>query len=267
MSKTNKFIVWCVLVAVTSFWMWAGVQVWLRGSLFQIHSILNIAITSILFVVLLALLSVGIIIFQNRLWSTYLGIIVGVTYSILFKISNLNLVGMFILVMLFYYAQDVVHREMRERLKLNSQAFIRKGLTNFIVAFFILASFAAYQSPAIESFKNIEQLPSSGTSFIRGVVEKTVEAQIGDSATKEQKASAADQVTKEIVAKANEFFGPYFQYAPPVLAFGLFLVLWGVGWIFNLLALPLGMLIFYVLKKTNFFRIEERDVRAESIII
>lgn len=266
MSKTNKFILWCVLVAVTSFWMWAGVQVWLRGSLFDIQNTTNLMITSILFLALLSLLSVGIVVFQNRLWSTYFGIIVSVTYSLLFKISNLNLVGIFILVLLFYHAQDLVHGEMNERFKINSRIVLRTGLMNFVIAFFVLASFAAYQSPAIEEFKNIRQLPSSSEIFIKTVVEQALGGQLAE-ANSQQKELVLNQVTREVVGRVNAFMGPYFQYAPPALAFGLFLILWSVGWIFVWLAVFLGMFIFWILKKIKFFKIEERDVKAEILII
>lgn len=266
MSKTNKFILWCVLVAVTSFWMWASVQVWLRGSLFEIQSVTSMAILAALFTVLLSLLSIGFVVFQNRLYSLELGLIIGIIYLILFGISNLTLVGVFIAIFLFYHAQDIVIGEMRERLKMNSRLLIKKGLANFIVAFFVLASFAAFQSPAIEEFKNIQKLPSSSETFIKTVVEQTLGGQLAE-ADPDQKELALNQVTKEVVGQANSFLEPYFQYAPPALAFGLFLVLWGVGWIFIWLAVFLGILIFWILKKTNFFRIEERDVKAEAIVI
>ncbi len=266
MSKTNKFIVWCVLVAITSFWMWAGVQVWFRGSLLEIQNQTNLIIVSFLFIILLTLLSVGIVIFRNRLWSTYLGIIVSITYSLLFKISSLNLVGIFVLIMLFYHAQDIVHGEMSERIKMSSRVLIRKGLSNFIVAFFVLISFAAYQSPAIESFKDIKELPSSSSVFIKTIVAQTLSGQLNESSPS-QKETVLNQVTHEINREANRVLQPYFQYAPPALAFGLFLLLWSVGWIFVWLAVFFGMFIFWILKKINFFKIEEYDIKAERLTI
>lgn len=246
--------------------MWAGVRNWFQGSLFEIQSEVSLVIVSVLFIVLLVLLSMGLILFQNRLWSVYLGLIVGITYSLIFGISNINLVGIFILVMLFYHAQDIVHDEINERIKMNSRLLIKKGLVNFITAFFVLASFAAFQNPAIEEFKNIQKLPSSSEIFIKTIVEQTLGGQLVE-AGPDQKELVLNQVTNEVVGQANSFLEPYFQYAPPALAFGLFLVLWGVGWIFVLLSTLLGMLIFWILKKINFFRIEERDVKAEAIVV
>lgn len=246
--------------------MWAGIKVWLQDSLFELGNGANLGLISGLFTALLALLSIGLILFQNRLWSVYLGLISGITYLFIFGIDNINLVGVFILVMLFYHAQDIVHGEISERIKMNSRVLIRKGLTNFIVAFFVLVSFAAYQSPAIDSFKNITELPSSTSVFIKGISEQTLGGQL-QGATTEQKELILNQVTAEITREANLWLKPYFQYAPPALAFGLFLVLWGVGWVFIWLAVFLGMLIFQILQKTKFFMIEEYDVKAQRVTI
>ena len=266
MSKINKFILWCVLVAITSFWMWVGVHSWFQGSLFEIQSKVNLSILSGLFVALLSLLAVGLILFQNRLWSVYLGLIAGVTYLLVFGISNVNLVGTFILVMLFYHAQDMVHGEISERIKMNSRILIRKGLANFIVAFFVLISFAAYQSPAIESFKDITELPSATNIFIKKVAEQSLRGQLAE-VEPGQKEAVLNQVTQEVIKETNLFLQPYFQYVPPVLSFGLFLVLWGISWVFVWLAVFFGMFIFWILKKSHFFKVEERDVKAERIVI
>jgi len=265
MSKTHKFILWSVLVAITSFWVWAGVQAWLRTSLFEVPS--NILITfSILFVLLLSLMAIGLVLFQDRLWSVYLSLICGVTFLILFGISNINLVGVFIFVMLVYHAQDIVHNEVKERLKLNPRLLIRRGLMNFIVAFFVLISFAAFQSPAIESFKEIQELPTSTGVFIKKITEQTLSGQLAQ-VEPQQKEAVLNQVAQEIMREANLFLAPYFQYAPPALAFGLFLVLWGLGWLYIGLAMFLGTFIFWILRKVKFVKIEERDAKAEILIV
>ena len=234
--------------------------------MFEIQNKTNLAISGGLFVVLLSLLAMGLILFQNRLWAVCLGLIVGVTYSLIFGVSNINLVGIFILVMLFFQAQDIVKGEINERIKMNSRLLVKKGLGSFIIAFFILMSFAAYQNPAIEEFKNIEKLPSSSEIFIKTIVEQALGNQL-DQASPQQKELVLNQVAREAVGQMNTFLQPYFKYAPPTLAFGLFLVLWGVGWIFTWLAVFLGILLFQILQKAEFFRIEERDVKAEALVV
>ena len=188
------------------------------------------------------------------------------TFFSLFRLSSINLVGFFILTLLSYQAQDIVIGEASERVKINSRILVKKSLASLILAFFVLVSFAAYQSPAIEQFKNIQKLPSSSEIFIKTIVEQTLGGQLAE-ASPQQKNLVFNQVTQEVVREANTFLGPYFEYAPPALAFGLFLVLWGVGWIFIWLSVFFGMGIFRILKKTGFVKIEERDVKAERLVI
>lgn len=266
MSKLNKLILWCALVAIISFWLWASVQVWLRGSLFDIQNGDNLSIIAGLFIVELILLALGLIMFPGRRTGLYFGLIAGIMYSVLFPMSSLNLIGIFILIMIFIFVQEIVSKEMAGRIKINPGGIIRKSSAGLVIGFFILVSFAAYQSPAIESFRNIEQIPSAGAVFIKTIVEQTVGGQLED-ADPRQKEAVFNQITQEIVREGNKVLEPYFGYLPPVLAFGLFLVLLGIGWVFVWLSAVLGIMVFWALKKINFFRIEEKDVKAETIVI
>ena len=109
-------------------------------------------------------------------------------------------------------------------------------------------------------------MPSASTVFIKNIVEQTLGGQLAQ-VESQQKDIILNQVTQEVIREFNLWLEPYFQYAPPVLAFGLFLVLWGVGWIFIWLSVFIGLLIFQILKKAKFFRIEERNVKAEVLTI
>lgn len=249
-----------------SFWLWANVSTWLEGSFFESLNGASLGVLSGLFIVLLSLLSVGFLLFQNRIWSLIFGFISGGIFFIFFNINNLHLVGVFIMVMLFYHAQDSVLGEVTGRIKIRPELIVRRSLMNLVLAFFILISFAAYESPAIDSFKNLTELPSSTSSFIKKVSEQTLSTQL-QGATPEQKDYVLNQVTKELTSQFNIFLKPYFQYVPPALAFGLFLILWGVSWVFIGLATLIDMLLFKILKQTGFFKVEERDVKAEAIII
>ena len=254
-----------MLVAVASFWMWASARMWLSVPLFESNSS-YFGIFGALLTVLISILSLGFLCFRGKKEGIILSGIVGLMYFVMFGVSNFNLVGVTILILLFIHADDLVSGEMRERIKMNSRLLIRKSLPSLVLGLFVLVSFAAYGSPAIESFKNIQQLPSSSEIFIKTIIEQTLGGQLAE-ATPQQKELVLNQATKELVGQANSFLEPYFQYAPPALAFGLFLVLWGVGWIFIWLSVFLGMAIFWILKKTNFFRIEEYDIKAERITI
>lgn len=266
MSKTNKFILWCVLVAVISFWLWASVQIWLRGSLFEIQNWTNMTVLAFLFTMELILISIGFMLFGDRRSGLYFGLITGATYLTLFIINNMNLAGVFALVMIFQFAQECVRKESSERYKVNSRISIRKSSTLLVIGFFILISFAAYQSPAIESFKNIEQIPSTGIVFIKTIVSQILGGHLSGVEPGEKEA-VFNQVTQEVLKEANTILEPYFEYVPPALAFGLFLVLLGIGWIFVWLSVGLGVAVFWILRKTRFVKIELCDVKSEKIVV
>src|SRR5438045_1116392 len=105
MTKTTKLIIWCGMIAVVSFWMWAGVQSWFAGSLFEIQNIHGMVILGCLFIILLALLAVGLVVFEKRLWSLILSLIVAGTFFIIFHFSWLNIIGVAILTGLFVNAE------------------------------------------------------------------------------------------------------------------------------------------------------------------
>ncbi|OGN07388.1 MAG: hypothetical protein A3B86_01405 [Candidatus Yanofskybacteria bacterium RIFCSPHIGHO2_02_FULL_38_22b] len=246
--------------------MWAGAASWLSNPLFDQNNLNNFGIFAGVMIVLLCLLSLGFIFFRGKKESLILSGIIGATFFTVFGVSNFYLLGVTILILLFIHSDDMVSGEINERLKMNSRILIRKSLANLVLSLFILISFAAFYSPAIESYKNLQELPSASTVFIKNIIEQTLGGQLAQ-VESQQKDVVLNQVTSEVIREANLFLEPYFDYAPPVLAFGLFLVLWGVGWIFIWLALFIGLLLFQILKKAKFFKIEERDVKAEVLTI
>lgn len=266
MSKRNKFILWCAIIAVASFWMWAAARIWLSGSLLDQANLDSFGVFGAILIFLISFLSIGFIVFSGKKEGIILSSIVGLTYFMFFGISNFNLLGVTILILLFIHADDVVSNEILERTKINSRKLIRRSSNNIVLGLFILISFAAYGSPAIESFKNINELPSSSEVFIKTVVNQTLSGEL-EGATPQQKDAVLNEVTRRMVERGNLFLKPYFEYIPPALAFGLFLALWGVGWIFIWLSVFLGMLIFWMLKRFKYFRIEERDMKAEVLLI
>ena len=82
-----------------------------------------------------------------------------------------------------------------------------------------------------------------------------------------QREVAVNAVAAGTFHSINVFLRPYFQWAPPLVAFGLFIVLWGLSWIFVYAAMFGGLILFWILKKIKIVKIEEREVKAEVLII
>ena len=204
--------------------------------------------------------------FHNWKWTLSFLAIDMVMFLTFFGLTWLNLLGVGLAVLLNLGSFRVVSEELRERVKINSGTTLRRGLTNIIISFFLLISFAAYQSPVLQSIETMNRIPSAGVIFIQNIVDMTLQTNIGIG-TQEDKDFVSGQVTNETVGRLNNILGPYFRYAPPFLSFALFLALWGASWIFIWAAVWFGQLLYLILKKTKFFTVEERDIKAETLVV
>ena len=220
------------------------------------------------FVVLTSIISLALPLFRKKRWELVTSGIVGIIFLLFFGWSYINLIGALIAMSLFEYARFAGVEEIDQRTKINSRMIVRRGATGVVLAFFVLISFAAYQSPVAEGIAEAEQLPSATQQLMRSVVDSvigTTETQKKTESTEKEK--IVNEVTSNVFQQLNSFLKPYFQYAPPLLAFGLFLVLWGLSWIFVWLSVLVGMGIFWILKKINFMKIEKRNIEAEIFVI
>ena len=222
---------------------------------------------SVLFLALLvSLTGLAFLLFRKKWLALSLGSLVWLAYFSNFPLSKLSLLGFGILILLSLKSAADISGELDQRTKINSRVILRRGMMPFLVGIFILASFAAFESPAINRFKNMQSLPSETEGYIRVLVENTIGKNI-KVRTEADRKNVIDQVSKETTHELNTFLEPYFPYAPPALAFTLFLILWGLSWIFVWLSVFLGMLIFWILKKTKVVKIEEKDVKAEVLVV
>jgi len=224
---------------------------------FEVSAVVN-------FVVLVSIVSLILAIFRKKRWELVTSGIVGIIFLLFFGWTYINLIGVLIAMSLFEYARFAGVEEIDQRTKINSRMIVRRGAVGVVLAFFVLVSFAAYQSPVAAGIAEAEQLPSATQQLMRSVVDSVIGGQIPVGPEKE---GVLNQIANETIQQFNSILKPYFQYAPPLLAFGLFLILWGLSWIFVWLAVLVGMGIFWIVKKTEMIKIEERDVKAEILII
>jgi hypothetical protein len=265
MSKTAiKIIIWHVLVALLAWWVWS----------FNGHVAFN-QVTGLdfqppavgAFILLTAVMVLGYMLFhQNRRWALSTAGIAGIIFIATFGFNWLNLLGVGLFLLFAILANHRVRQEVQERLKFNIARMLEAGLLPLILGFFILISFAAYQSPFVKDIQKANSLPSQVYVLFQQIIEKTIGPKVATQSPAQQK-QILNQIATQTFQSFNSFLKPYFQYAPPVLAFGLFLILWGVAFIFSWLSVLVGLVIFWVLKKTKVVKIEEKDVKAEVLIV
>ncbi len=250
-----------MLVVVAAYLFWLDVAKWLDAVRLE-KDFASYAVIS--FALLAALIELGFLFFRSKWLALSFSLLIALAFILNFGSSKLVFAGVLILILGSLRSRADIATELVERTKMNSLVILRRGATPLILGLFVLVSFAAFESQAFERFKNVDALPPNLEKYIRVVVENTIGQRV-DIRNDAQRELIIDRVTAETFRELNIFLDPYFQYAPPLLAFTLFLILWGLSWIFIWISVWMGMLIFKVLKKSGFIRIEEKDVRAEVL--
>ncbi len=263
MTKTYKIIIWHVVVAVLAWWMWVSGQ---KAQFNQLTGI-DFRLPAVgAFLLLISVLVLGYIMFRQRRWASVTTGIIGLTFLLVFGWNWLNFIAVGIFFLFNFWSANRVKREMFERKILNISNAFYHGLTPVVLGLFVMISFAAYQSPLLAEIKTANNLPGQTQVFFQQIVDKTIGQKISAS-TPQQRSQVTNEVASQTFQQLNSFLKPYFRFAPPVLAFGLFLILWGLSFIFIWCGMLIGVILFWILKKTKVVRIEERDVKAEVLVI
>ena len=219
------------------------------------------------FVILASVTALALPVFRQKRWTLASGGIVGFSYVALFGSTYLNWIGVLLTILLFIYARRAGVEEIDQRTKINIWMIMRRSAPAVTISFFMLISFAAYQSPAATEISYSRQLPSSSERFVRSVINRILGPQIEAEAGSQKKENVIAETARVTVQQINNLLSPYFQYAPPLLAFGLFLILLGLNWIFVWLSVLAGVGIFWILKKTGFIMIKEYDIKGERLTV
>ena len=260
---TTKIVVWHAIVIGLAWWLWNA------GKNVQFNSVtgVDIQIPSLgAFLLLTAVIVTGYIMFRQRRWAGSITAILGFAYLMTFGWNYLNLIAVAIVLGFNYWSATRVRREMNERRILNITDAFYHGLMPVVLGLFVMISFAAYQSPLLSQIKTAQQLPSQTQVLFEQLVEGTVGQKI-QAPTIQQRNQLINEIASQTLQQINGVMKPYFRYAPPVLAFGLFLILWGLSFLFVWLGVLVGLIIYWILKKTQVVRVESKDMSAHILVV
>ena len=266
----------------TKIWIWHGVVAVLAWRLFAFSHQLKFNSTTGLdinlpsfgwFLWTIAAMGLGYILFsvkadeKHRRWtSASMAGIVALFFLLGFGATWLNVLAAIIFWLCSVWAQERAMLELRDRIRIDIGRILVATLFPIVLGFFVMASFAAYQSNFADQIKKANQLPSQTEVYIQGVVDKTFGSKLGPTNSAQRK-TAVSEVSAGVYQQINQFLKPYFQWTPPLLAFALFILLWGVSWIFVYAGVLGGMIAFWVLKKTRVIRVEKKQIEAEVLVI
>ncbi len=168
------------------------------------------------------------------------------------------------MVLFHVFAIRNIQLEMLDRIRIHIGVIVHRGVSWIILPIFIALSFAFFLTPALA--KKAETA-SPDTPTIRQALGKSLDTLLADQKSDSEKNYLKQYAIDKAYANFAQYVGPYRAFLPPVFAFGLFLLLWGLGFIVYPLIIWVTMLLFWLMKQMDVVRVEEVDVKAERILL
>lgn len=260
MSK--KFIIFTIIFLL-SIVFWAAVKAWVEGPVkFADWQAWSWPLTCL--IVLAAVTVVALLLIREVLWRVVISVLIGLAFLLVFNFNALYPGTFSALILLHLLAARNVHRESDQRTVINMGRILRHGLPWVITPLLIMISFAYYLDPSVQAGARAGQLPPT----VRQTIAKTVDAFLGSELAElppAQRQQTKNQIMTETERQLTNLAKPYFQYLPPVLAFGLFLILQGLSFVFVWPAVWLGMGLFQMLRRFNFVKIAAKQVEVQTV--
>lgn len=215
--------------------------------------------------VLSSLIGFSLMFLKNLSLRILVSALAGLPFLFVFK-SNQYFLGAFALMILLHlYAVRNIREQATQRIKINIREIMNHGLPMVITPLLVLISFAFYFSPTVQTSAQTKQLPPT----VKQVVESTVSGFLGQeiqSLPPQERKQAENKLVTEVINQLTKFAEPYFKFFPPILAFGMFLILQGLSFIFVWLGVAISVLLFWVLKKSGVIQIRMVQKEAEELI-
>lgn len=252
------------LVFAASLVFWLSAKSWLADPLnFGDY---NVWLTPVLLLSFLAsVLTLSFMIFEDYYFELLIAAVSGLPIILVFGFNSLFILG-FVLVFLFnFLAMKRIGKEADNNLKLRTSHTLRRGLPKVIMPILIAFSFAYFLSPQAQSLARDKELPAA----ISQAVEKTAEVltgnQLNDLSPLERQKIQGELATKTLET-VRSLYQRYSAFLPPILAFGLFLALKSLSFVFVWLGLLFAYLLFFMLKKIGLIEITEVEAKKEKVI-
>lgn len=262
MSK-KLFILLVVFVLAILFWMSA--KTWLAST--ETFSLSPRDLWPVVtLVILAACVGLAFLLISESWLRNLIFILVALPAVVIFGVTR-YLPGVLALTFIFHVmAIRRIKDEVKQRIKINIRAAMRKALPLIIIPILMVISFAYYLDPVVQATASKKELPSNFRDIITATVDIFLGNQIINFPSSEI-GPARKQIIDQVMGQFTDFISPFAQYFPPFLAFGLFLVLVGFNLIFVWLGTWLAVLIFEILKIIKFVKIIEKTATVEEFVV
>ena len=223
-------------------------------------------VPALLMVLTGSLVSLAYMLLPQKRLKLLLAALIGGAFLVVFGFWYLDLLAFFMILLFHLFAIRNIQFETQERLKIHVGQVIKRGIGAVMIPLYIALSFAYFSSPSIQVRAQNADLAPNLKQVVSEVVNKFLAKELNQASPEEREAASSYAIERTYNYFVS-YFSPYRNYFPPVLAFGLFLILVGLGFILHRLSTWLGMGIFSLLKASNFVIIEKREITAESIAL
>ncbi len=259
-KKTILFLAVGIISAI--FWFWA--KPWIENPL-RLSGSYGIWIKPLVALIFMVSFEGLAILLVKESWARTVVIsLVGIFYLVVFYAGWYSLLAVATMALLQWNAGADIQSESKERTKINIKQILHKGVPSIVTSILILVSFAYFFNPATQAAAKSEKLPVGISQIIEKVVPIVAGDQVG-SLTPIERRNLFNQITNQVTGQISSFLKPYFKYLPPILAFGLFIILQGFSFIFVWLAILVSVLIFGVLKKTGMVKLKIIQKESEEL--
>ena len=214
--------------------------------------------------VLSSLIGFSLMFLKNLGLRVLVSVVAGLPFLFVFESNQFFLGAFALMILLHLYAVSNIREQATQRIKINIREIMNHGLPMVVTPLLVLVSFAFYFSPSVQLSAQTKQLPPT----IKQVVERTVSGFLGQeiqSLPPQERKQAENQLVSEVINQLTKFAEPYFKFFPPILAFGMFLILQGLRFIFIWIGVVISVLLFWALKKSRLVRIKMVQKEAEEL--
>lgn len=266
MAKNIGIIIVLILIAMV---FWTGAKSWLESSgRFSTPSLWILPGAALVVLIVAAGLA---FMFLKGGWTKLLvPVVIGGLFVAVFGFERIYVFGLAVFFVLHMYATWRTREELEERTKVNVRMVMRRVLPMVTTSFMIMISFAYYATPVVQNSARTGELPPEVAESVEKGFAKGFELFASGelrNLSLTQREEAKEEILGRTLYSLTKALEPYFRYFPPLLAFGLFIILQGLGVVFMWISVFLAMGVFWILRKTGFVRIETHDVKAEVLIV
>jgi len=192
--------------------------------------------------------------------------VIGLAFLMAFGLTMLNLLAIAVMLLFHFWAMRNMRGTLRNHLTINFRSVVNSGMRHVITPLLIMISFAYFANPNVQASAEHNQLPPAITKAVE-TVSRVISRNELSGLSPNQQIQTERQLNQEVIDFLNREAKPYRRYFPPVLAFGLFIVLEGLAFLFVPISSYAAAGLFNLLKSLEFIRISEKDVKAQELFL